>query len=120
MSQLDSFFEAWGVTDPERRRHLVRSAIAEDGVYADPMTPEPLSGPDAAAAYVAAFTENAPGATARVVDRQERHGTTRATVEFRMADGETQYGQYFVEHADDGKVIRMTGFVGIGAPAMPD
>ncbi|MGB5757183.1 MAG: nuclear transport factor 2 family protein [Acidimicrobiales bacterium] len=120
MSPLDNFFEAWSESDPEKRLRLVHSAIAPDGTYADPMTPEPLTGPDAAASYVAAFTQHAPGASARVVNRQDRHGMTRATVEFRMANGEVQHGQYFVDFADDDKVARMVGFVGLGEPTPAD
>lgn len=104
------------MSDPEQRVRLVRDAVDANGTYADPMTAEPLVGPTAAADYVAAFTEHAPGATASVVDRQDRHGLTRATVEFRMADGQVQYGQYFVEFCDSDKIKSMVGFVGLGEP----
>ncbi|MEZ5219378.1 MAG: nuclear transport factor 2 family protein [Ilumatobacteraceae bacterium] len=116
MSTLDDFFAAWSEGAEDERLRLVRSAVAPDGTYLDPMTPEPLVGPDAVAAYVGAFTDNAPGASARVVDRQDRHGVARATVEFRMADGHVQHGQYFVEFADDDRLARMIGFVGLGEP----
>ena len=62
------------------------------------------------------FVANAPGAKAVVVDTQTRHGVTRATVAFRMADGMEQMGQYFVEQ-DTGGITRMVGFVGTGVPA---
>ncbi len=114
---LEMFFAAWGQTDPEERSRLVGEALDLDGTYADPMTPAPLVGPAPAIEYVAMFSENAPGATATVIDAQEQHGTTRATVEFEMADGHKQHGQYFVEFAEGGRISRMVGFVGTGDPA---
>ncbi len=33
-----------------------------------------------------------------------------------MADGAKQHGQYFVEVDDAGRITRMIGFVGLGAP----
>lgn len=113
---VETFFSAWSMTDAEERGQTIADALASDALYADPMTEAPLTGPDAIAAYVGKFTEMAPGATASVVDAQDRHGTTRATVEFRMADGKAQHGQYFVEY-EAGKIARMIGFVGTGAPA---
>ncbi len=113
---LDTFFATWGTTDSTAQAEGVAAALAPEGTYGDPMTPAPLMGPAAVAEYVAAFAQNAPGATASVVATQEQHGATRATVEFRMADGQTQHGQYFVEFGDDGMISRMVGFVGIGEP----
>ena len=113
---VETFFSAWGMADPDTRRAAIAAAFAPGARYADPMTEAPLEGAEAVAAYVDKFTEMAPGATAEVVDRQDRHGTTRATVAFRMADGMVQHGQYFVEY-DGERIARMVGFVGTGAPA---
>lgn len=116
MNSIERFFAAWGDPDADSRSAAIGSAVATTGTYADPMTPEPLVGPGATSEYVAAFADAAPGATARVIDSQERHGITRATVEFEMADGNRQYGQYFVE-TDDHQITRMVGFVGLVEPA---
>ncbi len=112
-SPIETFFAAWGETDDDARLTQVSAAVAPGASYGDPMTPEPITGPDAVANYVAMFAQNAPGATASVIDSQERHGVTRATVAFTMADGQTQHGQYFVESDSDGKIARMVGFVGV-------
>lgn len=113
---IETFFGAWGDTDEVTRRAAIGASIADSGVYADPMTPEPLVGPDAVASYVAMFAQQAPGATVDVIDTQERHGVTRASVEFTMTDGQVQHGQYFVELDDSGTIGRMIGFVGLVTP----
>ncbi len=116
MSAVEDFFSAWGLADADERRREMTAALAPEVSYVDPMTPEPIEGPDAVAAYVDAFAANAPGATATVVAHQDRHSLTRVTVEFRMADGAVQYGQYFVEFDADERPTRLVGFVGLGEP----
>ena len=46
----------------------------------------------------------------------ETKGHFRATVEFAMADGKKQHGQYFIETDQTGRATRMIGFVGLGDP----
>ena len=115
-SALDTFFAAWSESDCAKRAAAIGSVVAADGTYADPRTPEPMTGPGPLAEYVGMFTEAAPGATATVVKSDTQHGLTRATVEFKMSDGMAQMGQYFAEIDDDGMIARMVGFVGTGAP----
>ena len=50
------------------------------------------------------------------VDVAERDGVTRAAVEFRLANGMVQMGQYFIESDNSGKLSRLVGFVGTGTP----
>lgn len=114
-SAIDSFFEAWGLEDGADRSAKISEALAPEAVYADPRTPDPLTGPEAVSAYVAMFAENAPGAVAVVIDSQTQHGLTRATVAFRMPNGMEQLGQYIVE-MDGDQITAMTGFVGTGEP----
>lgn len=117
MSSIETFFAAWSMTDDTERKAAISSATADTSTYADPRTPAPLKGASDIAEYVAMFAKAAPGATARVIKRDAHHGAARVTVEFKMADGMTQHGQYFVEPEDEtAPITRMVGFVGTGAP----
>ena len=116
---IAAFFGAWSQTDDAARKQAIAKAFASQGTYADPRTPERLSGVDAIAGYVAMFSANAPGWTAKVVAQDESAGVIRVTVAFGGTgpDGShmQQLGQYFAE-VTDGQITRMTGFVGTGAP----
>jgi hypothetical protein len=119
MTAIETFFEAWGMSDDADRAKAISKAFAADGIYSDPRT-APLTGPDAIAGYVNAFSANAPGWTAQVVKTDETQGLIRATVAFggKGPDGSdmVQHGQYFAETSEDGQITRMTGFAGTGAP----
>jgi hypothetical protein len=116
---IETFFEAWGMADDAARAKAIASVYSTQGSYADPRSPDTLIGPDAITTYVSMFSANAPGWTARVVKTDEIAGLTRSTVAFggMGPDGKemVQHGQYFTE-LDAGKITRMTGFVGTGAP----
>lgn len=119
MSNIETFFDAWGMSDDAARAKAIASVYSPSGSYADPRAQEPMQGPEAIAAYVNMFSANAPGWTARVVKSDVIAGSTRATVAFggKGPDGNdmVQYGQYFVDE-EGGKITRMVGFVGTGAP----
>ncbi len=116
---IETFFDAWGMTDDAARLTAIASVYAEGGQYADPRSQGVLDGPTAIAGYVNRFSANAPGWTAKVVKSDETTGLSRITVAFSGPgpDGAemVQLGQYFVE-TDNDKITRMTGFVGTGAP----
>lgn len=116
---ITRFFDAWGMTDETARAQTIMDTYSADGTYADPRAPEVLTGPDAIADYVAMFSANAPGWTARVVKADQTADTIRVTVAFggRGPDGSdmVQHGQYFVRILE-GKIVDMVGFVGTGAP----
>ena len=116
---LETFFSAWGMSDADERRAAIASVISEDAVYADPRSSGGITGIEAVAAYVAMFSENAPGWEAHVVKSDETAGVTRATVSFggKGPDGTEmiQHGQYFVEMNGD-KLKKIVGFVGTGEP----
>ena len=114
--RIDSFFTAWGEGDTAKRADMVRDAMAEIFTYTDPNAPEPINDIGALVEYIGMFTQYAPGATARVAALSEVKGHYRATVAFEMADGKTQHGQYFIDCDADGRMIRMVGFAGLGAP----
>lgn len=116
---IETFFDAWGMDDDAARAKAVAAAFADSGTYADPRSPETLTGPAAIAEYVNMFSANAPGWTAKVVKTDTTGNAVRATVAFggMGPDGSEmiQHGQYFTD-LQDGKIMRMIGFVGTGAP----
>ena len=114
--KIAQLFAAWGMTDAKARSKSLRECLGDPFTYVDPRTPAPITDADGFVDYVAIYTEYAPGATAQVVGLSETKGHYRATVEFGMADGTKQHGQYFVEVDDAGRATRMSGFVGLGAP----
>ncbi len=115
MSEITTFFAAWGMAEASERDAAIRDAVTADVTYTDPRTEAPITGPEALSEYVGMFTQMAPGASASVVNTDTTGGSARVTVAFRMADGKEQLGQYFIEPAL-GRVARMTGFAGMGAP----
>jgi hypothetical protein len=114
------FFNAWALTDHDAQRAEIRAAFADNGTYDDPRTPETLTGPDAIAAYVRNFAENAPGWSARVVKSDTVGGLHRVTVAFGGPgpDGSEmqQLGQYILALSEAGQIERATGFAGTGDP----
>ena len=114
---ITTFFEAWQIEEAETRLAKIESAVTEGIQYDDPRTPETLIGVEALSNYVAMFSANAPGWSAKVVKSDTISGVTRVTVAFGGAgpDGsqQVQLGQYFVEKEGD-LVSRMVGFVGTG------
>ena len=116
---ITTFFDAWGMADDAPRLEAISSTFTADGTYADPRSPEPLTGPDAIASYVNNFSAGAPGWTAKVVNLSSSGNSHRATVAFggMGPDGKemVQHGQYFAD-MDGEKITRMVGFVGMGAP----
>jgi ketosteroid isomerase-like protein len=115
---IETFFAAWGMDDDTARADAIASVYAPDGTYADPRSDGMLSG-SAIAKYVNMFSANAPGWTAKVVASSSTADCHRATFAFggQGPDGSemVQHGQYFADIAD-GKITRMVGFVGLGAP----
>jgi len=114
---IASFFEAWQIEEAETRLAKINRAVTDSIRYDDPRTPETLNGIDALNSYVAMFSTNAPGWSAKVVKSDTISSVTRVTVAFSGMgpDGsqQVQLGQYFVEK--DGDLIsRMVGFVGTG------
>ena len=83
--------------------------------YADPRLEEALVGTAAVMEYVGQYASMAPGAIAQVANMEARDGIIRATVEFIMADGHSQPGQYLIEIDGDERLSRIVGFKGTGA-----
>lgn len=114
---IATFFEAWELEDDAPRLAKINSSVAASIRYDDPRTPETLVGVEALNSYVAMFSANAPGWSAKVVKSDTTGIITRVTVAFSGVgpDGseQVQLGQYFVEK--DGELVsRMVGFAGTG------
>ena len=113
---IHRFFEAWGESDPETRAATLRDCLSADIAYLDPRTPEPITDVAPLIDYVAMYSAQAPGATARVCNLSTTGAHHRATVEFAMPNGMVQHGQYFIDLDDQSRLSRLTGFVGLGEP----
>ncbi|SHI99472.1 hypothetical protein SAMN05444000_104127 [Shimia gijangensis] len=113
---IESFFAAWGESNPDIRETVLRASLSDKVSYADPRTSGIIPSVDELVEYVGMYTQMAPGATARLAGLSETQNSFRATVEFRLADGRTQLGQYFIETDDQSHLCRMVGFVGLGEP----
>lgn len=114
---ISTFFDAWQIKEANDRLAKITSAVTEDMRYDDPRTPETIKGIGALSDYVGMFSANAPGWSAKVLNRDTIGEVTRATVAFSGPgpDGveKVQTGQYFVEKEGD-LISRMVGFVGTG------
>ena len=113
---IHRFFQAWGDSDPDTRAATLRETLCEDITYLDPRTPEALTSVAALIDYVAMYSAQAPGATARVAHLSTTGAHHRATVEFAMPNGMTQHGQYFIDLDNQSRLKRLIGFVGLGEP----
>lgn len=110
-----TFFSAWGDPSAESRAAKTGAALASPFYYADPNAPEPITDRDAYLAYVKIYGDMMPGGSAEVVDISEHSGHARLTVAFCKDGTPMQYGQYFAD-VEDGKITRLVGFAGLGAP----
>ncbi|MBD3678654.1 MAG: nuclear transport factor 2 family protein [Rhodobacteraceae bacterium] len=111
---IETFFAAWGETDPEAQERLIDGAASGTFYYADPNTPQPLHSLSEFLDYVTAFSANMPGAGARVATVSQHHDHARATVEFTRDGAVMMRGQYFADLDAAGKIERMVGFAGMG------
>ncbi|MDD9725922.1 molecular chaperone GroEL [Roseovarius sp. SK2] len=109
------FFNAWGDGDAEARMAVLNDVLAAGVRYADPRLEEALVGTAAVIDYVGQYSAMAPGAIAQIANMDVRDGIIRATVEFIMADGHIQPGQFVIEVDSDERLTRIVGFKGTGA-----
>lgn len=114
---ISTFFEAWQLESDDARLEKITSAVTDNIQYDDPRITQTITGIAALNEYVAMFSANAPGWSAKVVGEDSTAGMTRATVAFggKGPDGTdmVQLGQYFIE-TDGDLICRMVGFVGTG------
>jgi len=87
---VERFFTAWAIADDSERDAQVKQ-------------------------YVGQFSKMAPGMPVTVTQMSTTLNFVRATV--RFGEGEhSQLGQYTCELNDEGKLVRLIGFTGTGAP----
>ena len=113
---VSRFFAAWAVQDDATRDAEIAATLGADIFYADPRTPAPLTTPEAVAHYVGQFSKSAPGWPVEAVHLSTTLSFVRATVRFGAGD-QAQWGQYTADLGDSGRITRLIGFVGTGAPA---
>lgn len=112
---ISDFFAGWAEATADGRRSKILPAISDSFHYADPHAPAPITSGDAFLDFVAAFTQNAPGASITVVHPIDAHnGHFRCTVRFEMGPEMTMTGQYFGDLDEAGKISRLVGFIGKG------
>ncbi len=112
---ITDFFTAWSVEDETARTAQLDSCLSDTVFYADPRTDAPVTDPTALKDYVGMFSKMAPGMPVTVANISKTLEFTRATVQFGAGD-QAQLGQYIIEADAAGKLTRIIGFVGLGAP----
>ena len=112
---IEDFFTAWAIEDDAARDAQVRGALGGSIYYADPRTETAITSTDALLGYVGQFSKMAPGMPVSVAGTSTTLTHVRAVVRFGAGD-QSQLGQYTADLDDAGKITRLIGFVGIGAP----
>ena len=112
---LEDFFSAWAIADADARGAQVKGTLASSTSYIDPRTQAPLTDPAAIIDYIGGFSQMAPGMAVSVVHESNVLNHARVAVQF--GEGEmSQMGQYVAVLDDDGKIISLVGFAGMGTP----
>ena len=112
---VERFFTAWAIADDSERDAQVKETLDAHAFYVDPRTQAPLTEAGAIMQYVGQFSKMAPGMPVAVTGMSTTLDFVRATV--RFGEGEhSQLGQYTCELNDEGKLVRLIGFTGTGAP----
>jgi hypothetical protein len=113
---ISTYCDAWGESDPGRRRALLATVWADDGTYTDPTVH--LVGVDALVAHITTVLAKRPGAVIeRTTAVDGHHAVARFGWRVVLADGrKLPEGIDFVELTDDGKISRIVGFFGAMAP----
>jgi hypothetical protein len=109
---IDTYLEAYGETDEQRRSELIAKVWTADGHLVDP--PLDGKGHDGIAAMATAVVEQFPGHTFRRTSGIDaHHGFARYGWALVAGDGTvTLTGTDVAELAETGKLARVTGFFG--------
>ena len=104
---------AWNEPDTAARLRTLERAWSNAGVYSDPTAY--VEGRDALVAHIGGFQAQMPGARLALTSGvDEHHGAVRFTWTLYGADGPVvTEGIDFGELADDGRLLRITGFFGM-------
>ncbi|MEM1386203.1 MAG: nuclear transport factor 2 family protein [Pseudomonadota bacterium] len=113
---LDAFFATWSIASAEARQSDLVPLMADAFVYADPQTTAPVTTLDQLVTYIGAFSANAPDWNVAVAAHDAVAGHVRALVRFAgpgPSDATVeQFGTYFAEFDEAGRITRLVGFVG--------
>jgi hypothetical protein len=104
------YTEAWAADEAERRR-LLEVAWHEDGVYSDPVGR--AAGREALVSHIAGFQEQFPGHRIVMTSGVDEHDDGRFRFGWALNDADGNIvmdGVDFGEVADDGRIVRLTGF----------
>ncbi|MBV9229571.1 MAG: nuclear transport factor 2 family protein [Chloroflexi bacterium] len=116
---LLAYVAAWNETDLEKRRMLLETSWAEDGIYSDPTAQ--VSGREALVQHLGRLIERF--ADHRVLltsGVDEHHGLIQFTWARVGSDGKIiRKGIDFGEVGADGRLVRITGFFGPPPPIPP-
>lgn len=112
---IEDFFTAWAIEDDATRDAQLRGSLGGSIYYADPRTETAITSIDELLGYVGQFSKMAPGMPVTVAGTSKTLTHIRAVVRFGAGD-HSQLGQYTADLDDAGKITRLVGFVGVGAP----
>jgi hypothetical protein len=109
---VDTYLDAYGESDAERRAKLIEQVWASGGQLIDP--PLDATGRDGIGQMAAAVQSQFPGHTLRrSTGVDTHHGFARYGWEMVAADGSvTLAGTDIMQVGDDGQIVRVTGFFG--------
>ncbi len=116
---VDAYLAIWNETDTARRRALIDTTWAVDGLYTDPVFAS--EGHDEIDGMVNAFQQQFPGLTfVRTGEVEAHHDRIRFTWDLLDASGEQQAAGTDVAVVDeDGRLRDIAGFFDL-APVLPD
>jgi hypothetical protein len=109
---VDTYLSGWNETDPQRRATLIESVWAVSGRLIDP--PNAATGQDEISDMAAALQSQFPDHHfVRTSGIDEHHHHFRFTWDLVASDGSIALSGVDVgELADDGTIVRITGFFG--------
>jgi hypothetical protein len=107
-----TYGSAWNEPDASKRRSLLDTSWAEEGVYQDPLGR--AEGRAALVAHIGEFQQNMPGLTIEASSGVDTYGRVfRFSWVVKDANGNVALeGMDFGEIAADGRVASITGFFG--------
>ena len=114
---LQAYGAAWRETDTDRRRALLETAFAENGLYSDPTCE--VSGRESLVAHIGAVQAGFPGARVELTSKPDVHHDQGRFL-WRMVgeDGAAQIeGVDFFRLGSDGRLLEVIGFFGPLTPS---
>ena len=113
---LDTYFDLWNETDPDRRAELLRAVFTDDGRHVDPLAD--VRGHAELAAMMGGVHEQFPGHVfTRTSEVDAHHDVVRYTWRLAGPDGTVVVDATdVVELAEDGRFRTVSAFFGAPTP----